>query len=222
MRYFIIFVLFLMADKSQAQPDPVGNFNKHVIEQWTEQYLQISQYKVKGSPYLLGEPFEGYITMKSGIQTKGQKVLYNVFEQKVGIEMKRELVVPDGEIASFTIQLPEKFGGEELRFVPVSSFPDAKQKGYYNIVADGPKASFLRTYKNRLIPDPQNLYSKDFRVFEQYNEYFIFNKTTQTIHKIKLKEKDVREALGSAKVSDGLELNTVNGIKKAITEVNNQ
>ncbi|MFZ9300555.1 MAG: hypothetical protein ACO23V_06220 [Chitinophagaceae bacterium] len=220
MRITLILCFLFLGFLALAQPDPVGNFNKHVIEQWTEQYMQVSQYKVKGSPYLLGESFDGQITMKSGIQTKGQKILYNIYEQNAGVELNKKLISPDGDIVSFFIQLPEKFGGEKLDFLPVTAFPDAKQKGYYNILADGPKASFLRMYKTRLIPDPQNMYTKDFRIFEQYNEYYIFNKVTKEIHKIKLREKDVREALGNVKLPEGLELETLNGIKKAITESN--
>ncbi|MFM7770758.1 MAG: hypothetical protein ACKO8Q_09400 [Bacteroidota bacterium] len=213
----IIFFWF----SAQAQPDPIGSFNKHVVEQWTEQYLQISQYKVKGSPYLLGESFEGQMTMKSGNQTKGQKILYNIYEQKAGVEMNKELISPDGDVSSFYIQLPEKFGGEKLEFLPVSAFPDAKQKGYYNVIADGSKASFLRIYKARLIPDPQNMYTKDFRIFEQFNEYFIYNKTNKQLYKVRLREKDIREALGTLKIPEGADLDSVNGIKQVIMDANN-
>lgn len=216
----LILTLFYCA-ASQAQPDPVGNFNKHVIEQWTEQYLQVSQYRVKGSPFLLGESFDGHINMKSGVVTQNAKILYNIYEQKAGIEVKKELVAPDGEIASFSIDLPDKYGAEHLAFVPASAFGDAKQKGYFNVVVDGAKASFLRMYKTRLVPDPQNLYTKDIRIFEQYTEYYIFNKATKELHKIKLREKDVREALGNAKLSGNIEFDTVSGVTKAVAEANN-
>lgn len=222
MKYYLSVLLLFVCLIGKSQPDPVGSFNKHVIEQWTEQYIQISQYKVKGSPYLLGEPFDGQITMKSGIKTTGIKVLYNIYEQKVSLDMNNELVKPNGEIASFYIRLPEKFGVDLLEFLPASDFPEAKEKGYFNIIADGPNASFLRTYKTRLVPDPQNLYSKDFRVFEQYNEYFIFNKKNNKIHKIKLREKDIREALGSFELPGGLNLEKVSGIKKAVMDINKQ
>lgn len=131
-------------------------------------------------------------------------------------------MVPDGEITPFVIHLPEKFGGDVLELLPGTRFSDVKQKGYFNVVADGPKCRFLRTYETRLVLDPQHLYSKDFRIFEQYNEYFIFQKSTNAIHKIKLREKDVREVLGAVTFSDGVEWHTVNGIKKAVTEVNHQ
>jgi len=49
-----------------AQTDAIGDFNKHVIEKWTEDYIRVSQYRVKGSPYLLGESFDGELTMKTG------------------------------------------------------------------------------------------------------------------------------------------------------------
>ena len=222
MKIKLLILSFFYCAVTQAQPDPLGSFNKHVIEQWTEQYLQVSQYRVKGSPYLLGESFDGQVTMTSGLKTQGKKILYSLYDQKAGFDINKELVTPDGEIASFYIQLPDKFGGEKMNFIPVSAFPDAKQKGYYNVVVDGPKASFMKLYKTRLVPDPQNLYTKDIRIFEQYTEYFIYNKTTKQVHKVRLKEKDIREALGAVNLPAGLEFESVSGVTRAVTEANNQ
>lgn len=222
MRILFFCSTLLLLHSAQAQPDPIGNFNKHVIEQWTEQYLQISQYRVKGSPFLLGEAFEGQVMMKSGIKTNGQKVLYNLYEQKAGLELKkeRELVAPDGEIESFWVQLPERFGAERLLFVPVTAYPEVKQKGYFNVAVDGPKAALLRYYRTRLIPDPGNLYSKEIRMFEQYTEYFIYNKTTKQMMKVRIREKDIREALGNPTLPGTLEFDTWSGLKRAVEEAN--
>jgi len=61
MKQILSFFAILSALMVNAQPDPVGNFNKHVIEKWTHDYIRVSQYRVKGSPYLLGESFNGDI-----------------------------------------------------------------------------------------------------------------------------------------------------------------
>jgi hypothetical protein len=178
MNRFILGVLLLSVSFGQAQTDAIGDFNKHVIEKWTEDYIRVSQYRVKGSPYLLGESFDGELTMRTGQKTIKQKVLYNVMEQKVGTEIDKNLIAPDGDVVSFFIQLPEKFGGEKLSFQPAEAFGKNNVKGFLNIVSDGPKLAFLRQYKSKLVPDPTNMYSKDIRIFEQYNEYYIFIKKT--------------------------------------------
>ena len=55
MKQVLIIFAFFSALMVNAQPDPIGNFNKHVIEKWTHEYIRVSQYRVKGSPYLLGD-----------------------------------------------------------------------------------------------------------------------------------------------------------------------
>lgn len=192
----ILIISFVFASLLvNAQPDAIGDFNKHVIEKWTEDYIRVSQYRVKGSPYLLGESFDGEITMRTGLKISNQKVLYDIMDQRVGTEMNKQLVAPDGEISNFVIRLPEKFGSDQLEFINASSLSKSSVKGFLNVIASGPKISFLRQYKTRLVPDPLNMYSKDLRIFEQYYEYYLYNHAAQTLEKVKLKEKDIREAL---------------------------
>lgn len=204
----------------QAQTDAIGDFNKHVIEKWTEDYIRVSQYRVKGSPYLLGESFDGELTMKTGQKTINQKVLYNVMEQKVGTEIDKNLIAPDGDIVSFYIQLPEKFGGEKLSFQPADAFGKNNVKGYLNIISDGPKLALLRQYKSKLVPDPTNMYSKDIRIFEQYNEYYIFLKKTSELIKVRLKEKDIIAALTGFPVPGNADLTKLSGVKQVIDFLN--
>ena len=178
----ILIVLFLLfTEILHAQPDAIGDFNKHVIEKWTEDYIRVSQYRVKGSPYLLGESFDGQVIMRSGIKISNQKILYDILDQRVGTEIDKKLIEPDGEVASFFIQLPEKFGSEKLEFLNASNLSKTNLKGYLNVIATGSKISFLRQYKSRLVPDPLNMYSKDIRIFDQYYEYYLYNHGTQLL-----------------------------------------
>ncbi len=216
-----LFILLLISSAFLfAQPDPVGNFNKHVIEKWSHDYIRVSQYRVKGSPYLLGEPFDGSIEMKTGVKTEGRMILYNIYEQKVGLEVNKELVDPDGDVKSFQIQLPEKFGGEKMHFVNADVLPKSSVKGYLNVFADGPNAALYRQYRNRLVADPSEMYSKDIRMFEQYYEYYLQNKKTGVIEKVKLKEKDFVSVLQGLKLPDGADYSSVIGIKKVMEAVN--
>lgn len=89
MKQLLVLFAVLGSLISQAQPDPVGNFNKHVIEKWTHDYVRVSQYRVKGSPFLLGESFNGDITMKTGVVTVDKKLLYDIYDQKVGMELDK-------------------------------------------------------------------------------------------------------------------------------------
>lgn len=220
MKRFIFFLCLVSANSIQAQTDAIGDFNKHVIEKWTEDYIRVSQYRVKGSPYMLGESFDGQLTMKTGLKTINQKVLYNLMEQKVGTEMDKQMIAPDGDVVSFFIQLPEKFGGEKLDFVATSTLGDNNVKGFLNVIADGPKLAFLRHYKSKLVPDPTNMYSKDIRIFEQYNEYYIFIRKTSELIKVRLREKDIVAALAGFPIPANTDFSKITGVKQAIAFLN--
>jgi hypothetical protein len=217
----LFFSLFLFSFSfAHAQTDAIGDFNKHVIEKWTEDYIRVSQYRVKGSPYLLGESFDGELTMKTGLKTINQKVLYNVMEQKVGTEIDKQLIAPDGDVVSFYIQLPEKFGGEKLSFQPAGAFGKNNVKGFLNIISDGPKLTLLRQYKSKLVPDPTNMYSKEIRIFEQYNEYYIFLKKTAELIKVRLKEKDIVAALSGFAIPANSDFSKLASVKQVIDYLN--
>ncbi len=220
MKQFFTFFAVLGALIVNAQPDPIGNFNKHVIEKWTHDYIRVSQYRVKGSPYLLGESFGGDITMKSGVVTVDKKILYDIYDQKVGMDLDKKFVSPDGEVAGFFIQLPENFGGEKLNFINASNLPKVNLKGYLNVIADGSKFAFLRQYRIRLVADPAEMYSKDIKLFEQYYDYYIYNRATAELNKIKLKDKDVLEVLGNPSLPTTFDLHTVMGVRQAVETMN--
>jgi hypothetical protein len=203
-----------------AQPDPVGSFNKHVIEKWSHEYIRVSQYRVKGSPYLLGESFDGLISMKTGVKTINQKVLYDIMDQRVGTESDRQLVAPDGEITSFFIQLTDRFGGEKLEFINANTLAKSNVKGYLNVIVNGPKLVFLRQYKIKMIPDPQNMYSKEIRIFEQYYDYYLYNYSSQSLEKIKLKEKEIREFLQGFNIPSNTDFSKQAGVKTLVESLN--
>ena len=220
-----ILLFFFSLNAVNSQTDAIGDFNKHVIEKWSEDFIRISQYKVKGSPYLLGESFDGSLTVKSGVVAANQKILYDLYNQKVGVEINKELVKPDGDVLSFYIQLPEKFGGEKLDFINAANLKNVTLKGYLNTLETGSKLILLRQYKTRVIADPANMYSKDFRIFEQYYDYYIYNVVTSSLEKIRLKQKDVVSALAGLPTSiintaDNYDLNSLATIRDFIKKVN--
>jgi len=220
MKQVLIIFAFFSALMVNAQPDPIGNFNKHVIEKWTHEYIRVSQYRVKGSPYLLGDSFNGDITMKTGVVTVDKKILYDIYDQKVGVDLDKKFVSPDGDVSGFFIQLSENFGGEKLNFINAANLPKVNLKGYLNVITDGSKFAFLRQYRIRLVADPADMYSKDIKLFEQYYDYYIYNRVTAELNKIKLKDKDVLEALGNPNSSVKYDLYTVLGVRQAIEAIN--
>ncbi|HEX8334662.1 MAG TPA: hypothetical protein VF622_18705 [Segetibacter sp.] len=194
----IITVTFILIVRTgSAQPDPVGEFNKHVAENWKSEFVRIDQYKVKGSPYLLGESFPGSITYKGGKTVSDTKVLYNLHNQKAGSDINKELFEADIPVESFSIVLPEKFGGKTLYFKNSYVYGETKLNSYLNVLEDGGKLAFLKVYKTRLVPDPTNYMIKDLKVFEQYYDYYIYNKKTNSLKQIKLRKKELANEINN-------------------------
>lgn len=188
--------VILAATQTFAQVDPVGNFNRHIVEQWTGDYVRVGQFKVKGTPYFLGEPFPGTITYTDGKTAKSNQILFDLQNQKVGFKQDNQALESLQAVENFTITLPEKFGSKKMLFKNGVAFGDAGNN-YYNVLEEGPKFAFLKLYKTKLMPDNRNTMDKEARVFEQVYDYYIYNKTTKTLHKIKLREKDLLKELDS-------------------------
>ena len=191
----IIILLAFFNYDSFSQPDPIGQFNKHVAENWKADFIRIGPYRVKGSPYLLGESFSGSITYKGGRTVNDSKILYDIYNQKAGVDVKNEILEMDIPIEIFSLTLPEKFGGKTLMFKSTYLFGKPDLKGFLNVVEDGKKLSLLKIYKTRLFPDPTNIMIKDLKIFEQYFDYYIYNKISQNLSSIKLRKKDISKEI---------------------------
>ena len=191
----ISFSLLFFYSNSWAQPDPIGAFNKHIVENWGGDYTRIGPYHVKGSPYFLGQSFLGVAEYRGGKKDSRSKILYNLYNQKAGIEVNKELFETDSLLEKFELLLPETLGDKSLHFKNGMYYGLPKTNGYFNVLVEGDKVSFLKQYKTRLIADPTNTLSRDDKVFEQYFEYYVYNNASKVLHKIKLRQKDILKEL---------------------------
>jgi hypothetical protein len=188
----------LVGFNSFGQADAIGAFNRFVVHNWAGQYVRIGNYKVKGSPFLLGESFPGKIRLMGSNVSQPAKVLYNLYEQRAGPGTGDEILVTDKLVEEFTLELPEKYGGIQLSFKHCSMYAKPNLKCYFNVLAEGPSVVFLKAYRIRVVADPSNMMDKELKVFEQYYEYFLINyKGTKEVEQVKLKKKDFEKELSS-------------------------
>ena len=193
--HYLSVLLLLSAISAHAQLGYITQYHKKMLETWAGEYIHISQYKVKGTPYLMGEAFPGTVKYRGGGTNSGN-ILYNLFEQKAGIGLNNQIYDNGGVLEEFTMNLPQQYGGEVLRFKNTELFGSTELKSFFNIIEDGAKISFLKIFRTRLIPDPSNQMDKDLRIFEQYFDYYLYVKGTKSLSKIKLKSKDVISQFG--------------------------
>ncbi len=195
--YFSLLSLAIFAT-SFGQGDAIGTFNRFVVHNWAGQYVRIGSFKVKGSPFLLGESFPGKIRLMGSNVSQPAKVLYNLYEQKAGPGTEDQILVTDKLVEEFTIELPEKYGGVPLTFKHCGMYAKPKLNCYFNVLTEGPSIAFLKVYRIRVVADPSNMMDKELKVFEQYYEYFLINKKgTGEVEQVKLKKKDFENELSS-------------------------
>lgn len=225
MKYFLALTAFFSAFNVSAQTDAIGAFNKHIVEKWSEDYIRISQYRVKGTVYLLGEAFSGDISYDNGTALVDSKILYDTYYQKAGPEVKGAIMVADVPVSQFVLRMPDRLGGQKLLFQDAAHFgKDAK--GFYNVLFSGEKFSLLKQFRSKLVSDPSDPYSKDIKLLEQYYEYYVYNQASQSLKKIKLKEKDLQNAIGGQELfaarQDGLDLSKEADVVKFMKVVNSR
>ena len=175
---------------AQIIADPLPAYNKQLAERWAGEYMQVSQYRVKGSPYLLGKAFPGTLKFNDGTKNC-VLIIYDLYNDKVGIEKDSLFFEVDKLISEFSIMLPAEYGNINLVFKNAASFGDSKKKGFYNVISESGKYVFMKEFKLKLVPDPVNSLAKDYRMFEQYNEYILYDTASRNMKKIKLNKKSV-------------------------------
>ena len=224
--YLIIFCAFtFMQTSAQQIPDPLAAYNKNLAERWSGEYMQISQYKVKGSPYFLGKAYPGILKFADGTKTNGVRILYDLYNEKAGIESDSGFIELDNEIREYSILLPQEYGGKNLVFRNATAFGDPKKKGFYNVLGESRRYRFLKEYKLKLVPDPVNSLAKDYRMFEQYFEYYLFDSTTRNMKKVKLNKKNIssffddKEAVENAIKNNNIDLSSEDGVVLLLTKI---
>ena len=188
-------VFYLIGINVNAQFDIVGTYNKQVLQNWSGTYSRIGPYKVKGSGYFLGEALSGIVKFKDRDLMQSKKLFYDLYNQEILFQQGEDLIKVDDVLEELTVTLSEKYEGKSMRFKNAVLYETGNLKGFFEVLEEGPKASFLKMYKINVAPDPGNMLDRDAKLFEQYSEYYIFNADTKSFENVKLKTKEINKAI---------------------------
>jgi len=207
----LVFVLIALNASSQIGPDPLQAYNKNLAERWNGQYIQVSQYRVKGSPFFGSDAFPGQITYADGRVVSYTKIRYDLHRNVVEVERDStfyEMTVP---IKEFRIRLSEEYGNKELTFRQAKYFGEKNNPAYYSVIDETKNYSFVKEFKLKLTPDYTNQMAKDYKLFEMYYEYYLYNDQTKAISKVKLNKKSISGYFkDNAEAVERIKTNTVN------------
>lgn len=195
-KYFALLVFLFVTLQSFGQVNPIGSINQTAVENRSGGYINIGPYKVKGSPYFLGESFIGTITYQSEKGFVDRKIFYNLYDQKAGLDINNMLFEADERVEQFFIRLPAQYENKILLFKRASQYKK-DFPGFFNVLENGEKLMLLKYFTIRLIPDTKNMMAKDIKVFEQYHEYYLYFKNSSSLKKFKSKQKEMMKELGN-------------------------
>jgi len=190
-----VFLIMLSPIVVSAQLDQAGMYNRIMLENWNGQYQRVGAYKVKGTPYLFGQALNSSYTITGDSLPLTGKFLYDMFEQKAGPEQNGAIVIYDKPVERFTVEVPEKFGGNKLTFKMDTYGLSKKTLLYFNVLEEGINYHFLKLFKTKVSMDPTNMYDKELRLFENYFEFYVYNSKSKTLKKVKLNAKSILDAL---------------------------
>lgn len=190
-----VFLMFFYPIILSAQLDQAGMYNRIMLENWNGQYQRVGAYKVKGTVFLFGQSLNTSYKFSGDSLPLNGKFLYNMFEQKAGPELNGEIVLYDKPIERFTVEVPEKFGGNKLTFKLDTYGLSKKTSLYFNVLEEGLNYHFVKVFKTKVAMDPTNMYDKELRLFENYFEFYIYNAKSKILKKVKLNSKSILDAL---------------------------
>ena len=77
----------------------------------------------------------------------------------------------------------------------------------------------------KLVPDPANTLAKDYKMFEQYYEYFLYDTSSRNMKKIKLNKKSIlsffenNSVVESEITNSKIDLSTESGVSFLLTRI---
>jgi len=185
---------------SRAWSDPALNHNKMLIGEG--KYLLIGPYKVKGSPYLLGQQHSGDI-FSAAEKAWNISLSYNTHNQEVEFfstsNPGQPLVKEPGTLDSFILHANPAAGiAGPLKFI-YGSILGTDDKAYFLEIFTGKRYSVYKKYRSELGYDTDNYGQSELRIFELQYDYFYKDNETKGIKKLKKNSVQVIKEFSSIK-----------------------
>lgn len=210
-----------------AYTDPAQAYVRMLLDKSENAYVVIGNFKVKGTPYLFGERYNGKVYAKEGT-VDNVFVSYNTYnqtlevfttkEQEAGIEKSVE------SIDSFRYSPPNY---ENLFFVN-GAYLGAKEKAFFQRVAGGSTVQLYKRYKSDLGIVSTNYIQSELRQFNLAYDYFYYDLAKKQLKKLRTDAYSVKKELGpygafdAAVDGDALTINPETALKTIFAAINKE
>lgn len=186
----IVFAVFVLTGingnaQSRSFTDPAQMYNRLLLEK-PDMITRVGNFKVQGTPYLYGGKLAGTVYAKSTTPTS-TFIGYDTYNQvlQYATTAEGDYITPTEVIDSFIVKQNAQVQlTNDTKFIS-SSIIGGQDKGYYQVVFDGPKYVLYKYYKSALGIVSTNYVQSDLRQFDLNYEYYYRDVSQNKIKKIK-------------------------------------
>jgi hypothetical protein len=178
-----------VAAQQASYIDPAQAYNRLVIEKNNGTYMQVSNFKVIGSPYLFGDKSGGNIY--SAAETAYNiNLSYNFYNQEVlfysSANPTSPLMKEPSSLDSFIIKKNPQVGlQQDILFVYGPTVLGTKDKYYYQVVSKGKNYNLYKRYSGELVIVTSNILQSELREFNLVVDYYYTDSTGKNPKKLK-------------------------------------
>ena len=162
-----------------------------------DEFYVIDGRKVVGTPFLYHDWLNGSITTEDGRVFNGYKIKYNAFQQTVYFHNGLDSLEVDDPIRSFFLIVPSGDTNIVFTFINASQVKAEKKPMYYELLLENPTWQVLK-FNRKFVGDAGKSLpvAEGRKIFDLELSYFIFNKSTKKLTRLKASGTNIASTLG--------------------------
>ncbi len=164
---------------------------------FNDEFYIIDGKKVDGSPFLYHDWMKGEITTVDGRNFSDFRVKYNAFQQSVYFHNGTDSLEVNDPVKQFTLIVQNGDTNSVYTFINASQIRQEKKPMYYELLLDHPTYQVLRYNRKYVSEASKSLpVAEGRKIFALEMSYYLYNKTSNKIIRIKANGTNIAEALG--------------------------
>jgi len=162
-----------------------------------DEFYIIDGRKVVGTPFLYHNWLNGSITTADGRIFNGYKLKYNAFQQTVYFHNGIDSLEVNDPIRSFYLVVPMGDSNSIYTFINASQIKEEKKPMFYELLLENPTWQVLK-YNRKFVGDASKSLpvAEGRKIFDLELSYFIFNKSTKKLTRLKASGTNIASTLG--------------------------
>lgn len=173
-----------------------------------DEFYIIDGRKVVGTPFLYHDWVNGSITTADGRVFNGYKLKYNAYQQTVYFHNGLDSLEVDDPIKSFYLIVPSGDSNIVYTFINSSEIKEEKKPMYYELLLENSTWQVLKFNRKFVGEAGKSLpVAEGRKLFDLEVSFFIFNKSTKKLTRLKANGTNIASTLGLDKEQEATLVN---------------